>query len=299
VRPDGAFRRRRPPRPRLDTVLGTVLVAVLTILSALASGAVAGAQTAPAPPLVDADGVPLGITPPVVGPMPARHHAILAMGDSALAQGLHLLPEVLAQHGIDADVYDAHGNGWGLLDPLDGVMAPDVLDRAVAAHPDLDTVIIGYVGVCAFACGPGGLAYGSARFYAAWDGAARALVTRARIYGLQVVWAVEPPPAPSPSADPPVEDFSSLSMRHEVATNLVEHARAYASAFGIASVDMSQALSDTSGQWQQRLSYDGAVHEVRFDDKVHVTEDGSRRTSLWTVATLAQLWSRPQVESVV
>ncbi len=53
------------------------------------------------------------------------------------------------------------------------------------------------------------------------------------------------------------------------------------------------------GQWQPRLSYDSAVHDVRFDDKVHVTEDGSQRTSRWTVATLAQLWSRPQLESVI
>jgi hypothetical protein len=278
-----------------------VVALVLAALAGagLAGAAPAGAQSAPAPPLTDADGVPLGITPPVVGPFPPRHHAILAVGDSDLAQSLYLLPEVLAQHGMDADVYDAHGNGWGLLDPLDGLMAPDVLDRALAAHPDIDTVVIGFVGVCAVACGPGKLAYGSPGFYSAWDAAARALVFRARLYGLQVVWAVEPPPAPSPTDDPPVEDFASLPMRHQVATTLVDHARAYARAFGIAGVDFSQALSDTSGQWQPRLSYDGAVHDVRLDDGVHVTEDGSRRTSSWTVAALAALWSRRQVESVI
>jgi hypothetical protein len=279
---------------------GHVVALVVAVLLAVVAGAApAGARSAPAPPLTDADGVPLGITPPVVGPFPPRHHAILAVGDSDLAQSLYLLPEALAQHGMDADVYDAHGNGWGLLDPVDGLMAPDVLDRALAAHPDIDTVVIGFVGVCAVACGPGKLPYGSRRFYSAWDAAARALVSRARIYGLQVVWAVEPPPAPSPTDDPPVEDFASLSMRHEVAATLVDHARAYARAFGIAGVDFSQALSDTSGQWQQRLSYDGAVHDVRFDDKVHVTEDGSRRTSSWMVATLAQLWSRPQVAPLI
>jgi len=228
-----------------------------------------------------------------------RHHSILAVGDSDLAQGLYSLPERLAQHGIDVDVYDAHGNGWGLLDPLDGVSALDVLDRAVAEHPDVDTVVIGFVGVCAVACGPGKLAYGSPRFYDAWDAAARALVIRARLYGLQVVWAVSPPPPPSTSPDPPVEDWFSPSMRNEVATTLVAHARAYATAFGIASADMSHALSDTNGGWQPQLSYDGAVHEVRLGDRVHLTEDGSRRASQWTTATLADLWSRPQVESVV
>ena len=63
--------------------------------------------------------------------------------------------------------------------------------------------------------------------------------------------------------------------------------------------DWSQALSDTSGQWQSQLAYDGGVHAVRLDDGVHLTEDGSFRTSAWTTATLMQLWSRPQVESVV
>jgi lysophospholipase L1-like esterase len=143
------------------------------------------------------------------------------------------------------------------------------------------------------------LGYGSQQFYDAWDAAARALVTSARARGLQVVWAVAPPPAPSPTADPPVEDWFSLPMRHQVTTTLVAHARAYGNQFGIATTDWSQALSDTSGQWQPQLSYDGGVHAVRLDDGVHLTEDGSLRTSAWTTATLMQLWSRPQVESVV
>ena len=69
--------------------------------------------------------------------------------------------------------------------------------------------------------------------------------------------------------------------------------------FGIATADWTQALSDTSGGWQPQLSYDGGVHVVRLDDNVHLSEDGSIRTSAWTVAALAALWSRPQVESVV
>jgi hypothetical protein len=263
-------------------------LALLLALATVVGIAPARAQTAPE-----------GLPPPAVAPMAARHHSILAVGDSDLAQGVYTLPEVLAQYGIEADVHDAHGNGWGLLDPLDGLSAIEVLDRGVAEHPDVDTVVIGFVGVCAVACGPGKLAYGSPQFYDAWDAAARALVIRARLYGLQVVWAVSPPPPPSASPDPPVEDWFSLSMRHQVATTLVDHGRAYASAFGIAAVDMSQALSDTSGQWQQRLSYDGAVHDVRLDDGVHLTEDGSRRASQWTAATLAELWNRPQLADVV
>jgi hypothetical protein len=283
---------RRARRPLLALV--AVLVLALPVAAPVAS---AGAHAVA--PVTDANGVPVGNPVPAVAPMAPRRHAILALGDSDLAQGVYTLSELLAQQGIDAPVYDAHGNGWGLLDPLDGASALDVLDRVVAEHPDVDTVVLGFVGVCAVACGPGKLAYGSAPFYDAWDAAARALVTRARLYGLQVVWAVSPPPAPSPTAEPPVEDWLSLPMRHQVATTLVDHSRNYAHAFGIAGADMSQALSDTSGGWQRQISYDGAEHDVRLDDGVHLTDDGSRRASRWTMATLAQLWSHPQVESVV
>ena len=275
------------------------VLALLVMALVGAIPAAAGAQTAPAAPLTDATGTPLGITPPVIGPAPSGAHSILAFGDSDLAQGLIALPALLAQHGFDVPIYDAHGNGWGLLDPRDGASALEILSQAVAAHPDIDTVVIGFVGVCAVACGPGGPAYGSPQFYDAWDAAARALVTSARARGLQVVWAVSPTAAPAPTDDPPVEDWFNLPMRHQVAATLEAHARAYGSEFGIATSDWTQALSDTSGQWQSQLSYDGAAHSVRADDKVHLTEDGSQRTAQWTAATLMQLWSRPQVESVL
>ena len=284
--------RRRPG-------LGVRLTLLALVSLVVAGVAPAGAQSTSPDPLTDANGVPTGIAPPVIRPAPPGAHSILAVGDSDLAQGLFKLPEVLGRHGVAAQVYDSHGSGWGLLDPLDGMSALDVLADRLAAHPDVDTVVIGFEGVCAFACGPGKLAYGSQRFYDAWDAAARALVTSARARGLQVVWAVAPPAAPSPSDDPPVEDWFSLPMRHQVTTALAEHARAYGDQFGIATVDWTQALSDSNGGWQSQLSYDGAVHTVRLDDKVHLTEDASVRTSTWTTATLTQLWRRPQVESVV
>ena len=273
-----------------------MLLTLLVVALAVVGVTPAGAQAAP--PLTDANGVPLGVTPPVIGSAPARPHSILAFGDSDLAQGLHRLQDVLAQHGFTVPIHDAHGNGWGLLDPLDGMSALDVLAQRLDAYPDVDTVVIGFVGACTVACGEGKLAYGSPQFYDAWDAAARNLVTSARARGLQVVWAVEPPAAPAPNADPPAEDWLSLPMRHLVATTLIDHARAYGDQFGIATVDWTQALADTSGQWQSELSYGGAVHTVRFDDMVHLTEEGALRTSEWITATLMQLWSRPQVESV-
>jgi hypothetical protein len=287
-------------RPRRLAALLSLVLATATMLGTSAAAAATTTTTTmtptttttrlPAPPLTDADGVPLGITPPVIGPAPTQHHSILAIGDSTLAQGIYLLPDVLAEHGFDVTLHDAHSNASGLLDPIDGLSAVDILDRELAAHPDVDTVVFEWVGVCAVACGPGKLAYGSKPFYDAWRSAARALVAHARSRDLDVVWAIAPPPAPAPTADPPTQDWNSLPMRHEVATKLVASTRRYPKAFGIRTVDWSQALSDTSGQWQSQLSYDGGVHDVRLDDHVHLTEDGSRRTSVWTAATLAQLW---------
>jgi hypothetical protein len=275
---------------------GLLLALVVTAL-AVVSMTPATAQTAA--PLTDANGVPVGVTPPVIGSAPARPHSILAFGDSDLGQALYHVSDVLAQHGFTVPVRDAHANGWGLLDPLDGMSALDVLAQRLEQYPDVDTVVIGFVGACPVACGPGKLAYGSQQFYDAWDAAARNLVTSARARGLQVIWAVAPPAAPAPTADPPVEDWFSLPMRHQVGTTLIDHARAYRDEFGIATVDFAQALADTNGQWQQELSYGGAVHTVRLDDKVHLSDDGSLRTSAWITATLMQLWTRPQTESVV
>jgi hypothetical protein len=265
-------------------------VAVSLVLVAPAGAAPAPTTTVPRPPVTDAQGVPVGISWPVIGRAPAEHHSLLSIGDSTLGQGLLRLPEVFAQHGFDVTIHDAHTNGSGLLDPVDGLLARDILNRELAQHPDVDTVIFEWAGVCALACGPGKLAYGSRRFYDAWHRAARALVVDARARGLQVVWVVSPPPAPPPNDDPPVEDWFSLPMRHQVGTTLIASERRYPKEFGIRIVDWSQALSDTSGQWQLLLSYDGAVHAVRLDDHVHLTEDGSLRTSVWTAATLAQLW---------
>ena len=265
-----------------------------------ANVAPAGAQSTPPGPLTDANGVPTGIAPPVIRSAPPGDHSILAVGDSDLAQGLFKLPEVLGQHGVAAQVYDAHGSGWGLLDPLDGMSALDVLADRLAAHPDVDTVVIGFEGVCAFACGPGKLAYGSQRFYDAWDAAARALVTERGVRAVSRSCGRWRRPR---RRHPPTTRRWRTGSASRCATRsrptLAEHARAYGDQFGIATVDWTQALSDSNGGWQSQLSYDGAVHTVRLDDKVHLTEDASVRTSTWTTATLTQLWRRPQVESVV
>ena len=285
---------RRRFRPR-GFGFGRFVLAFVAVGLVCAGLTPASAQTGPPTVLRDAGGVAMGITPPVIGPAPAVAHAILAVGDSDLAQGFVALPELLAQHGFVAPIYDAHGNGWGLLDPLDGASALEVLSQHLAAHPDVDTVVIGFAGVCAVACGSGKLAYGSPQFYDAWDAAAAALVATVRARaasrssgrcrrrgscahrrpaGGGLVQLAHAPPGGDDARGP------RACVRPRV-----RHRRAS---------DWTQALSDTAGQWQSQLSYDGGVHTVRLGDKVHLTEDGSRRTAQWTMATLAQIWSRPE-----
>ena len=64
----------------------------------------------------------------------------------------------------------------------------------------------------------------------------------------------------------------------------------YAAVPGVTTADWWRALSDTSGQWQENLWYDDAIHAVRTPDLVHLSDDGSTRTSTWTVAALAKLY---------
>ncbi len=119
------------------------------------------------------------------------------MGDSLMGGTASTLPGVLTAHGFDATVYDAHVNGSGLLDPMNGYSARDYLAQQLRAHPDVDTVIFEWAGVCDDVCSADALAYGSPEFFAAWQAAASDLIRDARLHGLKVVWAISPPPPPT------------------------------------------------------------------------------------------------------
>lgn len=274
-----------------------MLLAVVTVALAgceTGSNAPTTAATVPSTTTTTIDPAKVGVGNPWphIGPAPKEHHAILAMGDSLMGGTLYTLPGVLAAHGFDAVVYDAHVNASGLLDPMNGYSARDYLDLQLAAHPDVDTVMFEWAGVCDDVCGTDAIRYGSLEFFAAWQEAISELVHDARQRGLKVVWAISPPPPPDLSGDPPYEDWSSQSMRVLVTTLAASYERAYAADAGVATADWWQALSDMNGQWAQDLWYDGALHAVRTPDRVHLTEDGSTRTSTWTVATLAKLYAR-------
>jgi hypothetical protein len=228
---------------------------------------------------------------PLIGPAPAGHHAILTMGDSLMGQASVTLQQVLSEHGFDAVVYDAHVNATGLLDHIDGVTMRELFARQVAAHPDVDTVMFEWLNACG-TCGEQGIAYGSPEFYAQWDAMARGLVLDAYARGLRVVWALAPPAPPDTSGLAPAEDWMSFSERPVVAKQLETRYRRLHNDLGVSIADWAEALSDTDGAYQPSLWWDDALHQVRGDDRVHLTFDGSLRASTWTVAALAQLDAR-------
>lgn len=238
--------------------------------------------TVPAPP-----GIPSGNPWPAIAPIAPGHHAVLVMGDSIAGQTYWSLPDVLSSSGIDAVAYDATMPTAGLLDQMHGLDPPAFLAAQLAAHPDVDTVVFEFAGACAAACVPGGVEYNSADFFDRWQAVAHQLTSDAKALGRRVVWAISPPP-PVPD-DPNDAHFVRAT---QVAVTLVQFDRQYPATDGVVAADWYTALADTSGLWQPALWYDGALHTVRADDLVHLTPDGSVRTSTWTIAALAAAWAR-------
>jgi hypothetical protein len=238
--------------------------------------------TVPPPP-----GIPAGNPWPDALPIAPGHHAVLVMGNSIAGQTYWSLPDVLAYRGIDAVAYNATMPTAGLLDLMYGLTPPDFLSAQLVAHPDVDTVVFEFAGACAAACGPGGVEYNSADFFARWQAVAHQLMADAKARGLHVIWAISPPP-PVPD-DPSDAHFVRAT---QVAVALIQYDRQYPATEGVVAADWYTALADTAGLWQPGLWYDGALHVVRADDLVHLTPEGSVRTSTWTITALADSWAK-------
>ena len=214
-------------------------------------------RTRAAPPLTDANGVP------------ARHHAAGHRSRAGAAprgprpsatptwrRAVSRCRTCWALHGFDAAIDDAPRQRLGPPRSASRARLPATSStQQLAAHPDVDTVVIGLVGACvASAAVPASWPYGSQQFYDAWEAARRDLVAaRAVAWSAGRRGRCRHRGAADPPADPPVEDWFSLPMRHQVAVTPRRHARVDTRAqFGIATTDWTQALSDTSGQWQPR-----------------------------------------------
>jgi hypothetical protein len=245
------------------TRLGAAVVAVATLLA----------------------GCGLGNPAPTVSPV-GGHHEVLLVGDSVLGNTISILPGVLQATGLDATLVDAHVNGSGLASNAGFGGSPlDFLKRQLAAHPRVDTVVLGWTDACAECPVP----YGSQQFYDLWTANAHTLIDHLHATPrpdggrYAVVWVQNPPMPPGLPGS-----FYEHSDAVGQVLNWISVADYAPRAGGRA--DFWRALSDTSLRYQQFLFYDGALHQVRADDKVHLTVDGATRASTWLAAALAAAW---------
>lgn len=216
-------------------------------------------------------------------------HVVLMVGDSLLGNTDYSLPSVLTQRGFDhVTVIDAHQNGTGLIGPV----GPDSsalawMDAQLDANPDVDTVVIEYGGACAYCDGTAGPLYASDEFFSTWVANALAMINDAKDRGLAVMWAVSPAgivggTTVASGAQYQVDTAGRLAFLDRVAM---------APATGNENVDWWEPVIDVNGNAQQNLFYDGAWHQIRTDDYVHLAVDGSIRTATWTAKALGEMWA--------
>jgi len=208
-------------------------------------------------------------------PLGAESHTVLLLGDSLLNQTADALSDALSWHGLDANVVDETYGGTGLLDPR--MVATQI--ASINDHPHADIVVIEFSGNC-FNCTD---AYGSADFFKQWMANLRGIADYAQSRDRQVVLVVSPPIRPDLAWAAGQKQLGSETAR----LALTDH---------VALANWSNALADSSGNYQQVLFYadlfaDATTHTVRNDDGVHLTEDGARRAAEWTVEAMRPFWT--------
>jgi hypothetical protein len=216
------------------------------------------------------------------------HRTLLMIGDSLMGQLDFVVHGVLADHGVDATVIDAHINASGLIGPVgDAPTALAWVQEQVAEHPEANPVVIERGGECRV-CGTtvGGVEYpalgdAEAGFYDMWVTNAYAIIDWLHAQGKTVVWAISPPFGPgAPSVPLQVETSKWLSMLDSFLIG--PHASS-------PPIDWFAALADTDREYATSLFYDNAFHTVRTDDLTHLTLDGAKRASTWSVSVLVDV----------
>jgi hypothetical protein len=129
--------------------------------------------------------------------------------------------------------------------------------------------------------------YGSAEFFAKWRANAHAIINWLHTQDVAVVW-VKSPPVGIDSATAASGSQIAVSTCLQL-SQIDEEELAPAASRGV--VDWFTAETDTVARYQTSLFYDGALHQIRTDDLVHFTLDGSTRASTWTAAGLGDLWA--------
>jgi hypothetical protein len=216
------------------------------------------------------------------------HRTLLMFGDSLMGQHDVAFPGVLAAHGIDATVIDAHINASGLIGPVgDADSALAWVQEKVAEYPDADPVVLEWAGACAV-CGTtrNGITYPAigdddAGFYSTWVAHAWEIIDWLHSQGKTVVWVTSPPFGTGEFTVPArVEAAGALSMLDA----LVIGPRA-----SHTTLDWFTALSDTNKRYATTLWYDNRFNTVRTEDLTHFTLEGATRASKWSVAGLIDL----------
>src|SRR5262245_15951269 len=135
------------------------------------------------------------------------HRDIVVFGDSIAGNTLALLPSVLAARGFDATFIDEHVNTSGLLSPMGGMDPVAYVTAKLDAHPEADIALFHWIGNCLKPCP---YQYGTPQFLAAWQDKMRAIIDVTKARGVQVVWAVSPPPLPVERAVNPAPDYPNF-----------------------------------------------------------------------------------------
>ena len=227
--------------------------------------------------------------PAVRTPAPnSPHRTLLMFGDSLMGQHDTMVNDVLAEHGFNLTVVDAHVNASGLIGPVgDADTALDWVKENVAEHPEANPIVIEWAGACAV-CGTtvDGVAYpaigdSDAGFYDRWITNAFAVIDWLHSQGKTVVWVTSPPFG---------TDTSGVPVRVEAAqwlsnfdTYLIgPHASR-------TTIDWYTALSDTTRKYATSLWYDNQLNTVRTGDLTHLTAEGARRTAEWSASILVDV----------
>jgi hypothetical protein len=218
---------------------------------------------------------------------PTDPHHVLVFGDSLMGETAGPLADRLAARGVDATVLSEHVNGSGLASPILGLTPDHYVADQLDANPDTDTVVFMWSGACARPCPE---TYGSPEFYDAWFAEVAAITKLAQDRGLHVLWASGPPspPTPVPSTNGVYEYLDDGVFTISAMT------RSFAITNGISWVSWWSALCAEDGflgHYDKYLWYDGAVHQVRAFDDLHLSADGGARTAYWTEAALEQVWA--------
>jgi hypothetical protein len=206
-------------------------------------------------------------------------------GDSLMGQHDFAFPDVLASHGYDATVIDAHVNASGLIGPVGYAdSALEWVQEKVAEYPQADPIVIEWAGACAV-CGTtrNGITYpaigdDAAGFYSMWVENAWEIIDWLHAQGKTVVW-VSSPPFGIDSTTVPVRVEAARALSMLDALVIGPHAAG-------STIDWFTALSDVNKQYATTLWYHNQFNTVRTPDLTHFTLEGATRAAIWSIAGL-------------